>query len=333
MESSLRSVIEKSQSILTLLPTKPHFDQVAAGLSLFLALKGEKEAQISSPAPITVDFNKLIGVDKISQEIGNKNLIIRFSDYKADDIEKVSYDIEAGQFRLTVVPKQKVNPPSKEQLGLSYSGIAASTVIIVGGANESHFPAVSTEDLAGADLVHIGIRDISFSSNKNYISLSRPASSVSELVYSLIKESDLPLDADIATNLLMGIEEGSNNFRGKGISSGTFSVVSELMKIGGKRKSEVSPPRVNYPPGVIPGQYPGQYQPQYQSQFPQPRIQGQPQMSPRGQQMPIQGQPQSQQGNIQQPYSMGGRGDLSRKQDGVPKDWLEPRVYQGTSVN
>src|SRR3989344_5719320 len=100
MENSFRQIVEESKSILIILPNKPYFDQVAAGLSLFLSLRGSRNTQITSVSPMTVEFNRLIGVNKISQEVGNKNLVIRFTDYKASDIERVSYDIEDGQFKL-----------------------------------------------------------------------------------------------------------------------------------------------------------------------------------------------------------------------------------------
>src|SRR3989344_5671294 len=211
MENSFKTVIDNSKSVLILLPTRPYFDQVASALSIFLAFREEKDISVYSPTPMTVEFNRLIGVNKISQELGNKNLVIRFTDYRATDIERVSYDIENSQFRLTVIPKQKSTPPTKDQIDLSYSGVSSDTVIIIGGANESHFPALSTKDLTGANIVHIGTRDISLASNKSYVSFSRPASSVSEIAADLIKESGKTMDADIATNLIMGIEESTSN--------------------------------------------------------------------------------------------------------------------------
>src|SRR3989344_3505219 len=164
MDNSFKNVVEGSKSVLVMLPTNPLFDQVASALGLYLSLRDKKDVQIYSPSPMTVEFNRLVGVNKITQEMGNKNLIIRFVDYKASDIERVSYDIEDGQFRLTVIPKQKINPPQKEQVDLAYTGISADTVIMIGGANESHFPALSSNELNTANIVHIGIRDISLSS-------------------------------------------------------------------------------------------------------------------------------------------------------------------------
>lgn len=301
MDNSFKSVIDKSKSVLILLPTKPYFDQVASGLALFLALRESKQVAIACPTPMIVEFNRLIGVNKIAQELGDKNLIIRFVEYKAADIERVSYDIENSQFRLTVIPKQNINPPSKDQVEISYSGISAGTVIIVGGVNEAHFPAISSKDLAGADLVHVGTKDISLSSNKSYVSFSRPASSVSEVVYTLIKESGLKLDEDIATNLLMGIEEGSNKFSDPSISSDTFIAVGELMKLGGKRSF---PPKSfqkdNYPPGSIPGAI---SQPSHQSTT-----------------------------SVSQKQNFDEKSD-AKDNEQAPKDWLEPKIYKGTSIS
>jgi hypothetical protein len=252
MENSFKSVIESSKSILIILPTKPRFDQVAAALSLYLSLRSSRDIQIFSPSAMTVEFNRLIGVNKINSEIGNKNLVIRFVDYRANDIERVSYDIEDGQFRLTVIPKQKIHPPGKNQIELAYSGISADTVIIVGGSSESHFPVISSKELAGANIVHIGTSEITLSSGKSYISFSRRASSVSEIVFGLLAEGGFPADADISTNLLMGIEESSKGFSSGEVNASTFAIVSELMRLGGKRQPAV-PIQTNLPPGSIPG--------------------------------------------------------------------------------
>jgi len=309
MDNSFTSLLEKSKSVLILLPTTPYFDQVAAGLSLYLALQGEKETQISSPSDMTVEFNRLVGVNKISKELGSNNLVIRFTDYKANDIERVSYDIENGQFKLSVIPKKNIKPPNQNQVNISYTGISADTVILIGGANESHFPSISAKELENAQLIHIGTKDVNLGSKK-YVSLSRPAASVSEIVYSLIKESNLKIDADTATNLLMGIEEGSNKFADNQVSADTFLYISELMKHGGKRiPASSGQSAANYPEGSIPGNTPAN-QTNAQSQNQPPSIQ-QPQAT-----QPIQDQNQT----TQTPEA--------------PKEWLQqPKVYKGTSIS
>lgn len=319
MENSFKSVIDQSKSVLILLPTKPFFDQVAAGLGLFLALRQDKDVQVYSPSPMTVEFNRIIGVNRITQEMGNKNLIIRFTDYKADDIERVSYDIENSQFRLTVIPRQRIVPPSKDQVELSYSGISADTVIMVGGTNESHFPVIGYKELTSANIIHVGIKDLTLSSNKTYLSFSRPVSSVSEVVADLIKESGILIDEDIATNLLMGIESASDNLSDANVTAETFAVVSDLMRSGGKRTiSQPQAKREQFPQGAIPGQT---LRPQA---FEQNMIQGQ-----TNTQQPIQQTPQQQKNQQIQDDPVG---DIEEEEE-APKDWLQPKIFKGTSVS
>lgn len=309
MENNFTSIIEKSNSILILLPTKPYFDQVAAGLSLYLSLKEKKSVQIYSPTPMTVEFNRLVGVDKISYEIGNRNMIIRFSDYNASDIERVSYDIEDGKFKLTVIPKTDVNPPTKDQVDINYAGISVDTVIIIGGTNESHFPSIQSQELIGANIIHVGVREISLSSDKKYLSFSRPASSISEIMYALLANSKMVISPDIATNLIMGIEETSKNFEGEGITSETFYTIADLMQYGGKRGANQSALQGNFPPGSIPGQ--------------NLIMQNRP-VSEAQQQLKI-----SEEQNPQNQFS---QDDQQKKNP--PKDWLEPKIYKGdTPIN
>ena len=54
---------------------------------------------------MVVEFNRLVGVNKITTELGNKNLVIKFKYYKVAGSEIVSYDIEKGEVKLSVMPK------------------------------------------------------------------------------------------------------------------------------------------------------------------------------------------------------------------------------------
>lgn len=257
MDEQFKSLIDNSKSILILLPTKPFFDQVAAGLSLFLALRGEKDVQIVSNAPITVDFNRIIGINKVTQELGNKNLIVKFLDYNPNDIERIKYDLDEGQVYLTVIPKPGVKAPAKDQVQISYAGIAADVVFLIGGMNESHFPHLANKDLSSSKLAHIGVKDVQLTDGKYPISLARPSSSVSELVYYLLKNNGYDIDQDVASDILMGIESATANLSDQGATAETFLAVADLMKRGARRfaaQSTIGP--TNFPPGAIPGQIP-----------------------------------------------------------------------------
>lgn len=252
MQESFRSIVDSAKTLLVLLPKRPFFDQVAAGLALYLSLGSKKSVEVVCPDDMTVEFNRLVGVNKVKKELGSKNLTFRFENYPADNIERVSYDIEDGQFRLTVIPKSQFEAPKKEQINFSYSGLSADTVILVGGANETHFPALSSNELKGAKLVHIGNRELSTSDGNGIMSLARPAVATSEIVATLLKETGEKVDQDIATNLLMGIDDESDKLTNSEVTADTFELVAYLMRQGGRRNE--APKNESFPPGAVPGE-------------------------------------------------------------------------------
>lgn len=305
MENSFISLIDSATSVLILLPTKPYFDQVAAGLSLYLSIHDKKEVSISCPTPMMVGFNRIIGINKITSELGDKNLTIKFKGYDAGNIEKVSYDIIDGEFNLTVVPKAGFTSPSKEQLDLSFSGISADLVILIGGANDSHFPILESNELSSAKVVHIGNRVLS--STRDILSFAKSGATTSELVANLIKENSLSVDSEIATNLVLGIEEGSANFSSSEVTPDTFETFAWLLRNGGQRelKTKLSP--IGFPPGAIPTQ-----------PFSQPKtVQAvsQPVTVPNPE--PVVEQVENKEEVVENP----------------PDEWLQPKVYKGTSVS
>lgn len=251
---NLAQVLSSTKSLLILLPTNPHFDQVAAGLGLYKAIKGSgsvKDITISCPTPMMVEFNRLIDVDKVTTELGNKNLIISFKDYAVDDLNTVTYEIVGNEIQIKVEPKPGVPAPKSNQVDLTYSGVAADTAILIGGAHEGHFPVLANPELRDIKLIHIGVRDINL--NHKPLSFARQASSISEIVLKLVTDSNWEVDSDLATNLLMGVEEGSKNFTSPETSAETFSTMAALMQMGGKREAKrLQPDPRKFPPGSIP---------------------------------------------------------------------------------
>jgi len=238
MKPNLLSLLENSKSVLLILPKNPYFEQVAAATALTLALKGRYDVFVHSPTPMVVEFNRLVGVDKVTTELGNKNLVITLKDtYPASNVERVLYDTDGvAMLTLTVVPKPGVVAPAQTDFNFTMSGVAADTVILIGGANDSHFPALEMKDLLETKLIHIG-REALTLQNREVHSLARPSSSLSELVATLLRESEIEIERDAATNLLMGITEGTRNFVGPDVTSDTFRIVADLLDRGGKRTS------------------------------------------------------------------------------------------------
>lgn len=285
MNNSLRSIIDPAKEILVLLPTNPTFDDVASGLALYLSLIGEKTTFVSCPTPMTVEYNRLVGVNKIKSELGGKNLTVRLVGYPSKSIEKVSYDIVNDEFRLMVIPKDGVNPPGDDQVQLSYSGVSADTIILVGGRSDGDFPALSSDELGKSKVAHIGIRSLENNRGAGILSLAKPSSSISELVATLIKESDLKLDSDIATNLFVGIQKATNGLMTSEVSADTYETVAILLRSGAQRQLPESNLKAS-------------------SRFPFSNM--------------VSGETE----NVK-----------NTDEDEAPKDWLEPKVFRGTSTN
>lgn len=305
MDNSFLSVIDSATSILVLLPVKPDFDSVAAGLSLYLSIHDKKEVNISCPSPMMVDFNRIVGVNKITSELGNKNLTIKFKGYDAGNIEKVSYDIIDGEFNLTVIPKAGFVAPQKDQMDLSFNGVSADLIILIGGANDSDFPVLTSSELLSSKIAHIGTRI--FSSSRDVMSFASPGATNSEIVANLIKGNNMAIDSEAATNLVMGIEDGSANFSSSETTPDTFETFAWLLRNGGQRQPKTKLNPASFPPGSIPTQ-----------PFSQPRI--------------VRSVPQS----VVSPNPEPVLEQVEGKEDTLenpPDDWLQPKVFKGTSVS
>lgn len=295
MDESLQSIISPANSPLIVLPSKFSFDQVAGALALNISLiMNEKDTAVYCPTPMTVGVNRLVGVQRIKNEVGNKNLAITFKGYDAGSIEKVSYDIVEGEFKLTIVPKTGLTAPSADMITTSFSGVSADLVILVGGATDEDFPILATPELSNLKIVHIGNRP--FNSEKSVISLATTGSCVSEVTAKLIQSNSLPMDPDIATNLVMGIEAGSSNFSSNETTPDTFEVFAYLLRQGGVRRPKIVE---NFPAGSVP---------QAPTQTPQPVAET-------------------------EAVDQNNTSEHGEVVENPPADWLtQPKVYKGTST-
>lgn len=251
MNESFNALIDSASGILVLLPDALNFDTVAAGLGLYLSLQERKQIAISCKSPITVGFNRLIGVNKIENSLGNKNLIIKFKNYDPKNVEKVSWDIVNDEFYLTLVSKAGQIAPQVENVDFKYSGVSADLVILIGGSNDTDFSAVRENQIAGAKIIHVGTKFLNLN-NIETLSFARPASSVSELIADIIRQSSFPIDIDIATNLAMGIEDGSSSFSSPEVTPETFEIFAYLLRNGAKRLPKFKINASDFPAGSIP---------------------------------------------------------------------------------
>lgn len=295
--SQLKPVLDTAKLVALLLPRSPTFDAVASALSLKLSLEqAGKTVTIACPEPMTVEYNRLIGVNSITTSFGSRNFVISFPG-QTEAVDKVSYNIEAGQLQLVITPKPGTTGIDHRLLRYTSAGIQAELVITIG-----------VDQLADLGQIYSDIRD--FLPTTTVVSLSHiqplenytptqihnvGASSLSELTTHLLTDLGLHLTPDCATNLLSGLETSTNHYQSNLVTAGTFEAAALLFRQGAKRQDIFS--GANLPTGSIP-----------QAPVVQP-------VTP----TPIQS-------NLQ------GFGTDSQPVQPAP-DWYEPKVFRGTNLS
>lgn len=236
----VKAALASAKQILVLLPQNPSVDSVAAALALHLALtKKGLSATIGCSTEMTVQFNRLFGVDKIKPRIGNQNLVITFN-YPEDSLEKVAYDKDPAsqKFHLTIEPKAGMQPLDVSQVEYSYTGSSADVIFVVGSRNLEDLGELYQQEktlLDNKEKTLVNLSHLDKNSQFGTVNLYDPtATGVSEIMLSVIKALELPLEPDTATNLLAGIEAATQNLS-QARTVDTFEAVTELMRLGGQR--------------------------------------------------------------------------------------------------
>lgn len=343
----MQNILEGSKELLIGLPKSPSLDEVAAALSLYLVLSSKgKQVKVVCPSEMTVEFNQLIGVDKITSVVngGNgRNLVISFP-YEEGSIEKVSYNIENATFNLVIEPRENYPLITPDVIRYSFGGGNTDAIITVGISSLSDLDNLyqANQDLfSNKPVINIDIKN----NNQRFgkVNLVDPsASSVSELLLYLFSQIGLQLDPDTSTNLLNGITHGSQYFTSQETSISTFEAATICLRNGARKigyqesaptshqaqtSSFFSPTatRQSYPPK------PAQTRTQIPAYSPSPN------QLPRHQtgiKMPTP--------RTQQSYSTGSTQKPSQPQQTVrqksqsgsdaPPDWLKPKIYKGSTL-
>jgi len=128
----LKKSFDQAKTILILVVDNPKLDHLASALGLYLALsKSDKKVSVACPTPMRVEFNRLVGVDKVRSNIGSRDLVVSFP-YEKDSIEKVSYNVDDAKFNLVIQPKTGFPNLDSDKVSYSYSGAEADLVFIIG---------------------------------------------------------------------------------------------------------------------------------------------------------------------------------------------------------
>ncbi|MDP3998405.1 MAG: DHH family phosphoesterase [bacterium] len=292
--TQLQGLLGSSQSILILTGKNPNPDTLGASLALYLALNRDgKAVSIACPDEPTVGLSRLVGVDKVQNDLGGQNLIVSFP-YREGAIEKVSYNIEGEKFNLVIQPRVGMPSLSAQEVNFSQGGANADLIFVVGTSSLNRLGQIYEKDkdmYAKVSLVAIDHRG----ENEHYgrINLVDPrASSTSELVSLILTKLGMILDPDVAHNLLSGIDFATRNFSSPQTTVEAFEAAASCLKAGAKRASFLAQAEVSaVDTGVGAKPHMGKTPPQ----------------------------------NL--------RSEIKAKDEEAPPDWLTPKIFKGSDLH
>jgi hypothetical protein len=337
----LQDIINKGTTGSILLPQNPSVDAVAAGTALYLGLtKLGKNMTIASSALVNSDIH---GSDKISDSIvnGGDNLVISFP-YQDGSIDKVDYFIKDDIFNLVITPRAGFPRLDPSKVNYTYSGGTADFFIIVDTPNLNSLGQIykdNQKDISGKPIINIDRHLVNDFFGKVNI-VDKAASSTSQLALRILRELQIDIDKDIATNLYNGLMTATNNFTSYSVNADTFETAADLLKLGAVKK-QVRPAPQQTVGGNRPPMNQSQPQQPRQPQQHQPPMQKTTQQSfnqpqaPRPEPVPqLQPQPQ----NTTQPVAYEepevitetpDRAIDTQNADQAPQDWLKPKIFRG----
>ncbi len=236
----LKTKLGTAQTVLLSIPTNPSQDVVASALALYLSIKqaGKTVSIVASSAPVVRDSH-LVGLDKITEDVGGTNLVITL-DVPENIIDKVTSNTEGGHLNLIIAPAKGAAPLTAQNVKFGYSGAAADLVMVIGAADLKDIGSLAEKELElfkTERIANISNQVGSFGA----INITDPSSSNSELVTALLKELALPLDVDIANNLMQGIESATSGLSSPNMTADTFEALAVLYRTGARRAIPTAP--------------------------------------------------------------------------------------------
>ncbi|MFC1653619.1 bifunctional oligoribonuclease/PAP phosphatase NrnA [Patescibacteria group bacterium] len=300
--------LASANNILVVIGKNPNHDTVASGLSIYLSLKSSgKNVEVACPSPMLVEFSRLVGLDKVKEKVGNKNLVVSF-DYIQDGIEKVNYNVKNEKFNLIVQPKKGAKPLDSKNVSFSYSGMQADMIFIIGASSLGDLGVIYKDNQESFDSAYtISLNKTLQNSFAQTTISDDKASSISEITVWFLEQTGYQPKNDIASNLLSGVDMSTNRFSSPNTPPSAFKAAAKLMENGARRQ---------FAPAIIPKL---------------PQIPTQTKIANQGQK-PLVG-PMTQDDSQKTPpkeEQLKTNDEQEEKQE-PPKEWLEPKIFRGST--
>lgn len=233
-------LIKKSESPLVLIPDKSESAAVASALALLLTLrKMDKNPQAVCPGVLPEKYSYMPGIGSIAGDISGERLHKISINIGEDNVNELTY--EKTDKTLTIFLTSKTNVIDRNSINVESSKSMYDLIIVVSVLN--------TEPLG-----YLYQKNKDLFSHTSIISIGSPfpkqfgGTDVTEVSPRFISERIAGLtqqlvgdgwDKDIATLLLAGVINETNNFQSSKIDHSLFSLAASLMSSGADREEIV----------------------------------------------------------------------------------------------
>lgn len=296
----LKEILGKQGAFAIVVGSNYTIDEIGASLSLYLSLKSQgKDVSIVSSKESLVEVSNLVGIDKVKPNFESESgdLIVSFP-YRDDEIGKVSYTLEGGLLNIIVKPKEGTLSFGEKDVVFKRSAETPTVLITVGVKRLSELSGMfDIEGLKDTTIINIDKSD----SNEGFgdvVIIGQGASSVSEQVANLLLTLAIPIDPDMAQNLMSGLITATGNFQSPRTSSLAFEMAGVLLRSGARRES--------VRPQAQPSHQPQPVSQMHQAQMNQRMVQ--PQQARQIREFP-----------------------REQKKNEAPPDWLAPKIFKGST--
>lgn len=243
--AQVQKLLPNAQNILIALPADADIDALASGLALYLSLEQvNKKVSIVTEGVIKVEHTHLFGVGQIQNQLpkleGGDFILtiggVATLDGKVPAVEKMDYYPTGNDLNLVfkVVPGQKFEP---SHITPKFSSGGFELIFILGASSFQSLGSIyqnSSQVFSGVHIVNINNQqNIAPFGATNVIDTQ--ASSLSEIVAQVLSTLGIPLEGDMATNIINGIFEATDNLSAGNISADTYEVVALALRNGGQK--------------------------------------------------------------------------------------------------
>ncbi len=270
----LRDFLDQNNDLGIVMGTHQNLDTVASALSFYLSLtQAGKKVQIVSKKQPTVEVSSLVGVDRIKENfVGTSGKLVVSLPYIKGEVEKVLFTEAPNtiNFHLTAAPDRSITPFEVNDVKLTWEGGAPSAIVAFGVGTIDELNGII--DPNSTKIVNID----NYPGNTRFgdvVLVDESFSSLSEIIGKVLKDLQLPMDMDIAQNLLDGVLYATRNFTKQNTSPLAFETASAAMYHGAQRKAEEAQMRREAPIlGASRQSQDRNREPRFQQQSNRPRV-------------------------------------------------------------